>query len=126
MIRFSPLLAALAVCIAMANQGNDKSTTVEGHWATGRNLEAYESAANYLRTMKPDKNGNWDIPEKWSKIENYSIRFEGEKDGIYIMHFVPENDPNLPPTLGFNPKYGIPVRFYVRKSDLKVLKAVRE
>jgi hypothetical protein len=108
------LASTVLPCIlSQATPGKDVAPVIDG-----RNLEAFEVAAKNIRDQER-------MPDHWRKIENYSVAFEGEQDGNFVMHFVPHWT-KAATYLDFSQKDGLPVRIYVRKKDLKFLKGVVE
>ena len=66
------------------------------------------------------------LPEHYRRVENYTVRFEGERNGCYLLWFNPKPEPGPRPLMGVIPKYGIPLLFHVRKKDLKLMHAYVE
>ena len=121
-MKLSPLtIALLSAMLLQERLASPPITSVVGHDADGRYLEAYEVAAKYIRA-----GGTMGLPERYRKVENYSVRFEGEKDGCYLLWFNPKREPGFKPSMAFLVKDGLPLLFEIRKSDLKLMHAYVE
>ena len=107
----------LLACLALLGRGGSAQSTPPK--IDGRYLLAYEVAARQIR-------GDEESDLRWRDPGNYTVVFEGEKNGRYVLHFYPKGPPVVEPGLDHDPRNGLPLRIYVRKSDLKFIEGVVE
>ena len=106
----------VSACLVLLGGGAQAPSTPK---IDGRYLLAYEVAAREIR-------GDKGCDPRWRDPGNYTVVFEGEKNGKYLLHFYPKGPPVVEPGLEHDPRNGLTLSSYVRKSYLKFIEGVWE